>query len=123
MAAQELIIKNIDDFKDYNKIKEIEEKINNGNIKSIKKLYELIDVYAINKDNANNIIEELTIENLKIIKAINDHKTKKIVIDSLPGDCKIEDPEVKNIEFDGDDKLNELIQLINTKFNIINKIL
>lgn len=123
MAAQELIIKNIDDFKDYNKIKKIEEKINKGNIKSSKKLYELIDVYAINKDNTNNIIEELTPENLKIIKAINDHKTKKIVIDSLPDDCKIKNPEVKNIEVDCDKKLNELIELINTKFNIINKIL
>lgn len=122
MAVRDPIIKNITDFTSSN-VEEIKKKIDNGEIESIKKLYELIDPNAINKDNKNKVIEELKSSNLKKIKSENDNEVFKVVTDFLPDDCKIKDPEVKNIEVDGDDKLNELIKLINTKFDIINKIL
>ena len=122
MAVRDPIIKNITDFTSSN-VEEIKKKIDNGEIKSIEKLYELIDPNAINKDNKNKVIEELKSSNLKKIISENDNEVIKVVTDFLPDDCKIEDPEVKNIEVDGDDKLNELIKLINTKFDIINKIL
>jgi hypothetical protein len=116
------IIKKITDFTSSN-INEIKKKIDDGDIISLEKLHELIDPDAINKDNENNVIEQLKLENLKKIKTKNDSEIKQVVIESLPDDCKIENPEVRNIEVDGDDKLNELIKLINTKFDIINKIL
>jgi hypothetical protein len=116
------IINNLMDFTSSN-IEKIKRKIDNGEIESLKKLNELIPPDAIDKDNKGNVIEQLKYKNLKKIKTENDSEIKKIIIASLPDDCKIEDPEVKNIEVDGDDKLNELIELINTKFNIINKIL
>lgn len=119
MATKKLI-ENITDFTESN-VKEIINKIEDNIINSIDDLYQHIDKNAINKNNENKEIEQL--KNLKKIKTENDSEIKKIVIESLPDDCKIENPEVKNIEIDGDDKLNELIKLINTKFDIINKIL
>jgi hypothetical protein len=122
MAIRDPIIKNITDFTSSN-VEEIKKKIDNGEIESIEKLYELIDPNAINKDNKNKVIKELESLNLKKIKKENDNEVAKVVTYFLPDECKIKDPEVKNIEVDGDEKLNELIELINTKFNIINKIL
>ena len=122
MAVQEPIIKNITDFTSSN-IEEIKKKINNGDITTIENLYKLIDHDAINKDKDNKVIVELRSVNLKKIKNKNDSEVKKIILELLPDDCKIKNPEVRNIEVDGDDKLNELIELINAKFNIINKIL
>ena len=52
MAAQEPIIKNITEFTTSN-VEKIISKINSDDIKSIEKLYELIDPNAINKDNKN----------------------------------------------------------------------
>lgn len=122
MAVQEPIIKNIADFTISN-IKEIIKKIDSGNIQSIETLYKLIDPDAINKDRNNKVIVELMSGNLKKIKSENDSKVNKLITELLPEDCKIKNPEIKNIEVDNNDKINELIELINAKFNIINKIL
>jgi hypothetical protein len=119
MATRKLI-ENITDFTESN-VKKIINKIKDNNIDSLDDLYQHIDKNAINKNYKNKEIEQL--KNLKKIKTENDAEVSKVVIDLLPDDCKIENPEVKNIEVNGDDKLNELIKLINTKFDIINKIL
>jgi hypothetical protein len=122
MEIQKPIINNIFEYTDSN-VQKIIKLINSHKIISIEDLNNYIIPDAINMDNNNKIIDEFKSINLKNIKKIVDQETIKVVVDSLPVECKIKNPEIKDIEIDNDNELNELIKLINTKFNIINKIL
>jgi hypothetical protein len=122
MDTKKKIINNIYDFSDEN-INLIFEMINNKKIISINQLNMFIDENATNKNNKNLLIEELNIKKIKIIKKEVDEECIKLVNNYLPENCKIKNPVIKNIEINNENNINELIELINNKFNIINKIL
>lgn len=108
---------------------------------SVKEIINMIDKHEITTlDELNNIINEqayITYNNKLVSELdINSKEFKKlnkeslveindIIKDILPPNCKINRDEI-NInmtKIENEDNLNELINLINEKFNIINKIL
>ena len=121
----ELKIMNMDEFTDEN-IKKIIHKIDSNEIKSLYELNNIVNEKAYATYN-NEVVNELDI-NSKEFKKLNNEAQLEIsdmTKDILPAECKIKTDKINiNVaEIENENKLNELINLINDKFNLINKIL
>lgn len=115
-----LKITNMDELTDAN-MKEIINKIDSNEINSLDKLNSILCEKAYARYN-NEIVCELDI-NSKEYKKLNKEslfEISNVTKDILPPACKIN---INMTEIENEKKLNELINLINHKFNIINKIL
>jgi hypothetical protein len=92
----------------------IEEQISSGKITDFEQIHitpEIINASTIPE--VNQLKHEI-------------HKTQEeirpIILDALPEECKL-DSNVQNVVIENEDKMNKLIELLNEKFNLINKIL
>lgn len=94
----------------------IEKKISSGEITDYEQIHitpEIINASTIPEVEAHKLKHEI-------------HKTQEeirpIIINALPEECKL-DSNVQNIVIENEEKMNKLIELLNEKFNLINKIL
>jgi hypothetical protein len=123
--SNKLEIINMNEFTDAN-VQKIINKIDLNEIKSFDELNNIVNEKAYATYN-NKVVSELDI-NSKEFKKLNKEslfEISDITKDILPSTCKINSDEI-NInmtKIENEEKLNELINLINHKFNIINKIL
>ena len=114
------IIANMEDFTNEN-INKIIKLINNGDVKSLEDINKIIDENAYSKHN-NQEVPELDFKSKKYleIKRIAEYElVEKINATVQRSDCTIK---VDSIKIDEDEKLNKLINLMNNKFELINKI-
>jgi hypothetical protein len=123
ITGNKLKIINMDELTDAN-LTVIINKIDTNEIKSLDELNNIVNETAYATYN-NEIVSELDI-NSKEFKKLNReslYEISDVVKDILPTTCKTKNNGINMTEIQNEDKLNELINLINHKFNLINKIL
>jgi hypothetical protein len=118
-------IQNMDELTDV-VVKEILNKIDINEIKSFDELNNIVNEKAYATYN-NKLVNELDINSKEFKKLNKDSlfEINNIIKDIVPNKCikKFNEININMTEIENEEKLNELINLINYKFNIINKIL